>query len=207
MPLVNSLHSTSVFGLVTALDVRRRNLFVFLAALKEAKGCSLGKFGLNAYFARLCLFGGSLFFLALPMLHYFGLLHDRRDFGDFSVVYNSVQSLVAGYSPYLDRDQQIEQARSIAAHESQASAGRPRNRLSSLYAPNSLGLVVPFALLPWRIGLFLWLAISGALFVGAAFCMADLARPYSRVLVPLLLAIFLARSTAFLYLVSHRVRR
>lgn len=113
---------------------------------------------------------------------------------DFKIVYSSSRCLMDGCDPYNSRD----------LHQEYANAGGDLSPDSdegafkwypALYPPFSLFLVFPFALLPFRLALALWMTLSAVLFVTAAFLMADLCRTWRSQLPLILLGLFVASST------------
>jgi hypothetical protein len=60
-----------------------------------------------------------------------------------------------------------------------------------LYPPPALFLVLPFALFHWPVAHLLFLTVLAGLLIAASFLVADLCTPYSPILLPILIGVFL----------------
>lgn len=134
---------------------------------------------------------GVLVFLAVS----FRGFHDTALHGiDFKIVYSSSKCLLDGCDPYDARalHQEYTNASGDLSPDSNLSAFQ---RFPALYPPFSLFIVFPFALLPFRLALAIWMTVSAVLFVMAALLMADLCRSWRSQLPLILLGLFVASST------------
>jgi hypothetical protein len=137
---------------------------------------------------------GTLLFLYIPVRGFSGLIHESSD---FAIVYSSSKCLIDRCNPYDSADMHREYIKS----EGDMSAGtsliafRPNQ---ALYPPSTLFLIVPFALLPWKPALALWLTMSALLFAVAAFLVSDLFQQRVSATPLVLLGIFIAGSGSIL---------
>jgi len=115
---------------------------------------------------------------------------------DFKPLYGGARCLLHNKDPYDVAQVRDEYLRGGGDPEYHV-AFRPYN---ASYPPSSLLLVVPFALLPWKLAYIAWMLLSTAALLLAAFLIADLCAPRdelarnSSLAVIALLAIFLATS-------------
>ncbi|MGD0892938.1 MAG: glycosyltransferase family 87 protein [Terracidiphilus sp.] len=137
---------------------------------------------------------GTLLFLLIPLRGFSGLIHESSD---FAIVYSSSKCLIDSCNPYDSADTHREYIKS----EGDMSAGtsliafRP---YQALYPPSTLFWIVPFASLPWKPALALWLTMSAILFAVAAFLVSDLFQQRVFATPFLLLGIFISGSGSIL---------
>jgi hypothetical protein len=145
-----------------------------------------------AWIRRISLIVASFLFVAVPLRHYSIILAGASD---FRTIYSSARCLMTGCNPYLSTD--IKQAfiekngRDNGESAIGSDAWRPFN---ANYPPTALALVIPFSALKWKFAVSAWCGLISLLFIAAVVCMVELCVPYSTLLVPSLLAIFLATS-------------
>jgi hypothetical protein len=116
---------------------------------------------------------------------------------DFKTVYSSSKCLLDRCNPYDSADLRREYVKGHGdvSPASDLSAFRP---YQALYPPSSLFWVLPFARLPWKPAVILWVTISGLLFAIAALLMADLCNYWTSPLPQALLGLFVATSSMLL---------
>jgi hypothetical protein len=143
---------------------------------------------------KICVFLGALCFLSISALH---LQTAILNGVDFKTVYSSSKCLLDGCNPYDSTDllKEYIKGNGDMSPTSDLSAFRP---YQALYPPSSLFWVLPFALLPWKTAVVLWVTIIGLLFTAAAFLMADLCDYWTSPIPQLLLGLFVATSTMLL---------
>ena len=133
----------------------------------------------------------ALAFLVVPVLQFHTIYYQVPD---FKTVYSSSKCLVDQCDPY-------DSAALLKEYTKSGGDTSPQSDLTAflpyqaLYPPSSLFLISPFTLLPWNAALIAWLALSGALFVIAAFLMADICRQWPSQIPIILLGLFLVTST------------
>jgi hypothetical protein len=133
---------------------------------------------------------GSFLFVLIPSLHFRG---NAQGAVDFKTVYGSSRCLLEHCNPYDSKD--AEQAYIRGGGDSSTSSAFWPYQV--LYPPQSLFWVMPFASLPWIFAISIWVAVTAALFLTAAFLMADLCDRGS-ILSMILLGAFTATSTLLL---------
>ena len=137
---------------------------------------------------------GALVFLLIPALHFHAIVYQVPD---FKTVYSSSKCLIDECDPYDPAallKEYVKGGGDVSA-KSDLSAFFP---YQALYPPSSLFWVSPFALLPWNAALAIWIAVSGSLFVTAAFLIGDICREWTSQIPIILLGLFLATSTLLL---------
>ncbi len=138
---------------------------------------------------------GSIVFFLSPFLNFEFV---RLNAVDFKTVYGSSRCLIYGCNPYSSEQIKRQYASGggdVSIH-SDLSAFLP---FQALYPPSSLFLVAPFSLLQWNTAILIWVALSGAIFVTAAFLTVDLCNRWSPTpLVNVLIGMFVATSTMLL---------
>jgi len=143
---------------------------------------------------KICVVLGILTFLFVAALHLQTILLKGVD---FKTVYSSSKCLLDQCNPYDSADllQEYIKGHGDISPSSDLSAFQPHQ---ALYPPSSLFWVLPFALLPWKPAVILWVTVSGFLFATATLLMADLCDSWTSPLPQLLLGLFVATSTMLL---------
>jgi Glycosyltransferase family 87 len=141
-----------------------------------------------------CVILGILVFLLIAAFHPKTVILQGVD---FKTVYSSSKCLLDRCNPYDSADLRREYVKGHGdvSPASDLSAFRP---YQALYPPSSLFWVLPFALLPWKPAVILWVIISGLLFATAALLMADLCNCWTSPLPQALLGLFVATSSMLL---------
>ena len=118
---------------------------------------------------RICVFLGILTFLFVAALHFQDIILRGVD---FKTVYSSSKCLLDGCNPYDSADllKEYIKGHGDISTRSLLTAFLP---YQALYPPSSLFWVLPFAHLPWKPAVILWVTISGLLFATASLLMAD----------------------------------
>jgi hypothetical protein len=106
---------------------------------------------------------------------------------DFKPLYAGARCILHHENPYDDEALRRE---FILAHGDMRDP-EPLAPHYLLYPPPALFLVLPFALFQWPVAHLLFLAALAALLVAASFLIADLCMPYSPILLPVLISVFL----------------
>jgi hypothetical protein len=109
--------------------------------------------------------------LALLQFAYRGYerVHSEVPLWDFASVYAAAQTWLHGGDPY-SIDQVVQ-----TWHDCRLFADRDVSYFATVYPPNSLAMILPFALLPAGVAMILWLAITLALVAAQFAALADLA--------------------------------
>jgi hypothetical protein len=115
---------------------------------------------------------------------------------DFKPVYSGARCLFSHCNPYNSDDLR----KAYIEGGGSKLDDRPFRPFNANYPPSALFWAIPFALLPWNIALNLWLSISAALFVTAAFLVANLCLESDSQLSIALLGFFVASSTILMML-------
>jgi hypothetical protein len=121
--------------------------------------------------------------------------------GDFKAVYYSSLTLVDHHDPYRETDL----LQTFLANGGQFSvipasaAAERRAILLCINMPATLMLVAPFALLPWGPAHILWMSLTAALFILAAYLMWSLGARYSPILAGGLLGLILLNSELIIF--------
>jgi hypothetical protein len=121
--------------------------------------------------------------------------------GDFKAVYYSSLTLVQHHDPYREADLlQTFQSNGgkFSAIPSSAAAER-RAILLCINMPATLMLIAPFALLPWGPAHLIWMSLTAASFILAAFLMWSLGARYSPILAGGLLGLILLNSELLIF--------
>jgi hypothetical protein len=143
---------------------------------------------------RICVFLGILTFLFVAALHFQDIILRGVD---FKTVYSSSKCLLDGCNPYDSADllKEYIKGHGDISTRSLLTAFLP---YQALYPPSSLFWVLPFAHLPWKPAVILWVTISGLLFATASLLMADLCDYWTSPLPQALIGVFVATSTMLL---------
>ena len=115
---------------------------------------------------------------------------------DFKQIYGGALCLIHNCNPY-DSDQIRAQYLRSGGDTLDLSSFKPNN---NIYPPPSLMVVVPFALLPWPLAHWLWIALVCSFMIASSFLIADLCYDNSALLVPVSIALFLSQSTGVIVL-------
>jgi hypothetical protein len=137
---------------------------------------------------------GALIFLLLPALRYQRIVLSAID---FKAVYSSSKCVLDGCDPYDSNN--LLREYTMGRGDLSPNSDLSFDSHQALYPPSSLFWVLPFALLPFKAALVAWLALSGSLFVTAAFLMAEILRQRSSPIALVLLGLFVATSSLLLY--------
>jgi hypothetical protein len=121
--------------------------------------------------------------------------------GDFKAVYYSSLTLVDHHDPYREADL----LQTFQSHGGQFSvipasaAAERRAILLCINMPATLMLIAPFALLPWGPAHILWMSLTAALFILAAYLMWSIGARYSPIFAGGLLGLILLNSELLIF--------